>query len=55
MITADTKQTGGSRKIYVNGSDTSLRVPMREIALTNGERHYVYDTGGPYTDPALVT
>ncbi|MBV9271299.1 MAG: phosphomethylpyrimidine synthase ThiC, partial [Candidatus Eremiobacteraeota bacterium] len=39
-----------SRKIYVSGSDASIRVPMREISLTNGETHTVYDTSGIYTD-----
>ncbi len=42
-------------KIYASGSDPSIRVPMREIELTNGERHVVYDTSGPYTDPASNT
>ncbi|MHB8146607.1 MAG: phosphomethylpyrimidine synthase ThiC, partial [Vulcanimicrobiaceae bacterium] len=42
--------TGGSRKIYIQGSDPSIRVPMREIALTDGTTHAVYDTSGPYTD-----
>ena len=37
-------------KVYASGSDPSVRVPMREIALTNGETHTVYDTSGPYTD-----
>ncbi len=37
-------------KVYAAGSDPSIRVPMREIALTNGESHVVYDTSGPYTD-----
>ena len=32
-----------------------LRVPLREIALTNGERIAVYDTSGPYTDPTVAT
>ncbi len=35
-----------SKKIYVG----DLRVPMREISLTNGESLTVYDTSGPYTD-----
>ncbi|ACB34695.1 thiamine biosynthesis protein ThiC [Leptothrix cholodnii SP-6] len=39
-----------SRKVYAEGSE-GVRVPMREIALTNGERVTVYDTSGPYTDP----
>jgi len=35
----------GSRKIYVEHGD--VRVPMREIALSNGESLRVYDTRGP--------
>src|SRR5579864_1748109 len=42
-------------KIYATGSDPSIRVPMREISLTNGEKHVVYDTSGPYTDPDVAT
>jgi phosphomethylpyrimidine synthase len=34
-----------SRKVYVEGG--GVRVPMREIALTNGESLRVYDTSGP--------
>jgi phosphomethylpyrimidine synthase len=50
-----------SRKIYVTGSRPDIRVPMREIAQADtptsmgGEQNppiYVYDTSGPYTDPA---
>jgi len=44
-----------SRKIYAEGSRSSIRVPMREIALTNEETHAVYDTSGPYSDPLLST
>ena len=36
----------GSRKVYVDGPG-GVRVPMREIALTNGETLRVYDTSGP--------
>ncbi|MFP5069583.1 phosphomethylpyrimidine synthase ThiC [Pseudonocardia nantongensis] len=39
----------GSTKAYVDGPD-DLRVPVRRIALSNGEHHDVYDTSGPYTD-----
>ena len=35
-----------SKKVYVG----DLNVPMREIALSNGESLTVYDTSGPYTD-----
>jgi phosphomethylpyrimidine synthase len=50
-----------SRKIYVEGSRPDIRVPMREIsqadtpASMGAETNppiYVYDTSGPYTDPA---
>ena len=50
-----------SRKVYVEGSRPDIRVPMREIAQTdtpaafgaeNNPPVYVYDTSGPYTDPA---
>jgi phosphomethylpyrimidine synthase len=43
-----------SRKLYVPGQLPGVRVPMREIALTNGERVVVYDTSGPYSDPAAT-
>ena len=35
-----------SRKVYVDGP-AGARVPMREIALTNGEMLRVYDSSGP--------
>jgi len=50
-----------SRKVYFEGSRAGLRVPMREISQTDtpaafgAEKNppvYVYDTSGPYTDPA---
>ena len=50
-----------SQKIYVEGSRADIRVPMREISQTDtpaafgAETNppvYVYDTSGPYTDPA---
>jgi phosphomethylpyrimidine synthase len=49
-----------SRKFYVEGSRSDVRVPMREIqqsdTSTMGAKEsnppvYVYDTTGPYTDP----
>ena len=51
-----------SKKIYVQGSRPDLRVPMREITLTDtvteqgAEKNpplTVYDTSGPYTDPEV--
>ncbi|WP_380184819.1 phosphomethylpyrimidine synthase ThiC [Kalamiella sp. sgz302252] len=57
-----------SRRIYLTGSRADLRVPMREIqlspTLTGGSKENpqfeeneavpVYDTAGPYGDPAAV-
>ena len=53
--TVDARRAGTTQKIYIAGSDPSIRVPMREIGLTNGETHVVYDTSGPYTDTSVVT
>src|SRR5574341_181222 len=53
----------GSRKVYVSGSRPDIRVPMREILQSDtptsigAERNapiWVYDTSGPYTDPAVA-
>lgn len=43
----------GSSKIYVPGSlYPNIRVPMREVSLSNGKDPLrVYDTSGIYTDP----
>ncbi len=50
-----------SRKVYIEGSRPDIRVPMREISQSptpdsfGGETNpplFVYDTSGPYTDPA---
>jgi phosphomethylpyrimidine synthase len=52
-----------SRKIYVTGSRPDIRVPMREISQADtpasfgAEKNppiFVYDTSGPYTDPAAT-
>ncbi|PID88429.1 MAG: phosphomethylpyrimidine synthase ThiC [Bacteroidia bacterium] len=53
----------GSRKIYVKGDREDIQVAMREIPLSktrheSGETEdnlplIVYDTSGPYTDPAI--
>ncbi len=49
-----------SKKIYIEGSRADIRVPMREITLTDTPTDFggesnpavrVYDTSGPYTDP----
>jgi phosphomethylpyrimidine synthase len=50
-----------SRKVYLPGSRADIRVPMREISQTDTPAAFgaeanpplcVYDTSGPYTDPA---
>ncbi|NYI05086.1 phosphomethylpyrimidine synthase [Allostreptomyces psammosilenae] len=43
------------RKTYRQGSRPDLRVPAREVQLTNGRTVTLYDTSGPYTDPAQPT
>ncbi|WP_338770712.1 phosphomethylpyrimidine synthase ThiC [Massilia sp. METH4] len=52
-----------SRKIYVTGSRPDIRVPMREISQADTSASFghevnppvtVYDTSGPYTDPAVA-
>lgn len=43
-----------SRRIYVSGKNFSgIRVPMREISLTDGTLFTVYDTSGSHTDPQV--
>ncbi len=59
--TLTTEPFPASRKVYVTGSHPSIRVPMREIALTPTKGPHgatptpnppvtVYDPSGPYTD-----
>jgi len=43
----------GSTKTYLQGSRPDLQVPMREVALTTGDKVVLYDTSGPWTDPTL--
>ena len=41
-----------SRKVYVSSENMSdVKVPMRQIDLTDGTHVTVYDCSGPYTDP----
>jgi len=45
------KPQQGSQKIYQPGIQyPDLRIPVREIALTNGTTFCTYDTSGPFTD-----
>ncbi|GAA5048746.1 phosphomethylpyrimidine synthase ThiC [Streptomyces similanensis] len=45
----------GWHKAYVEGSRPDLRVPVRQVHLTNGQSVTLYDTSGPYTDPLVET
>ncbi|MBB5207648.1 phosphomethylpyrimidine synthase ThiC [Chiayiivirga flava] len=59
-LSADvTRPISGSRKIHVTGSREDIRVPMREVELTQTPKIFgaeinapfaVYDTSGAYTD-----
>ncbi len=51
MLSITREPFPASSKVHASGGQPGVRVPMREIALTNGERVTVYDTSGPYTDP----
>ncbi len=42
-----------SHKCVIPGSRPDLFVPVRDVALTNGETVSLYDTSGPYTDPKV--
>ncbi len=59
--TAPSGRCLSSRKVYVEGPRPDIRVPMREISQSDtpasfgAEKNaaiFVYDTSGPYTDPA---
>jgi phosphomethylpyrimidine synthase len=42
-----------SRKVYVPATRPGVRVPMREVALSDGNPPFrLYDTSGPHGDPA---
>ena len=43
-----------STKAWITGSRPDLRVPVRDVALSNGEVVSLYDTSGPYTDPTAA-
>ncbi|MEQ1601544.1 MAG: phosphomethylpyrimidine synthase ThiC [Methylophilaceae bacterium] len=59
---ATTQPFAKSRKVYIEGSRPDIRVPFREISLSDtsaamgAEKNppvMVYDTSGPYTDPQV--
>ncbi|MBK0115351.1 MULTISPECIES: phosphomethylpyrimidine synthase ThiC [unclassified Delftia] len=55
LLAQSRKPFPASTKSYLQGSlHAGLNVPVRDIQLTNGEQVSVYDTSGPYTDPAVA-
>ncbi|MGW0789952.1 phosphomethylpyrimidine synthase ThiC [Streptomyces sp. NPDC002911] len=52
---AEAGKSIGWHKGYVQGSRPDLRVPVRQVHLTNGTDVTLYDTSGPYTDPTTDT
>ena len=55
LLTLTREPFPASRKGYIQGSRPDLRVPVRDVMLTNDEVVSLYDTSGPYTDPdALI-
>ena len=57
QLSVSTGSLPASHKIYVSGErHRDLRVPMREIEVAPSAKEppvRVYDTSGPYTDPAV--
>ena len=53
LLTLTREPFPASRKVHVVAEhDPQVRVPMREVTLSNGEVATLYDTSGPYSDPA---
>ena len=53
LLTQAREPFPASRKAHVPGVlHPGIRVPVREVTLSNGEVITLYDTSGPYTDPA---
>lgn len=54
-VAAEAGKSIGWHKAYVEGSRPDLRVPVRQVHLTNGKAVTLYDTSGPYTDESIDT
>lgn len=54
LLAASREPFPASRKVHADGALPGVRVPMREVALSNGETVTLYDCSGPYTDPDAV-
>ncbi|MGJ7580357.1 phosphomethylpyrimidine synthase ThiC [Variovorax sp. RHLX14] len=53
LLTLTREPFPASTKSAIVGSLPDLRVPVRDVALSNGEIVSLYDTSGPYTDAAV--
>ncbi|HEY7981899.1 MAG TPA: phosphomethylpyrimidine synthase ThiC [Candidatus Eremiobacteraceae bacterium] len=51
-LTINPKAKASSHKVYADGP-RGLRVPARQIHLTDGTSFQVYDTSGPHSDPGI--
>ena len=54
LLTLTREPFPASSKSFIEGSRADMRVPVREVRLTNGETVSLYDTSGPYTDPQAM-
>ncbi len=61
--TVDMTSYPSSEKVYITGSRPDIRVPMRQVSLSETPNSfgaepnppvYLYDTSGPFTDPAVT-
>jgi len=48
------RQRPSVHRVYLEADGAAIRVPMREVRLSTGERHLLYDTSGPYGDTSLT-
>src|ERR1022692_3374367 len=51
-FTIDPKAKASSHKIYVDGPG-GIRVPARQVHLTDGTAFQLYDTSGQHSDPGV--
>lgn len=51
-VTLTSQTTSSAHKIYIDGPH-GIRVPMRQIHLSDGTDFRVYDTSGIHSDPGI--
>ena len=54
LLTLTREPFPAAAKAYLSGSRPDIRVPVRDVQLTNGSTASLYDTSGPYTDAAVA-